>query len=338
MITIAINGFGRIGRTFLRTILQDDSARKRLKVAVINVGPADAKMVAHMFKYDTIMGIFPGDVTTKNGELIVNKVRIKIIAECNPAKINWKKYHVDWVVECTGCFTHREGAQQHLDSGAKYVLISAPAKGEDVSIIPGVNQEQFDFKKDRIVSLGSCTTNAFATTLKVLDDEFGIKQGFMTTIHAYTNTQVLLDVESRGDVRRARAAAVNMIPSTTGASDMLKKIFPHLEGKIEAVSIRIPLAAVSLIDFVFVTKTKLSPIKINNAFSRATQKSMKGILDLSMEPLVSSDYIGNPCSVVIDGLMTEANKYMGKVFGWYDNEWGYSERMKDFLLYVSRKK
>lgn len=337
MITIAINGFGRIGRSFLRTILTDSAARKRLKISVINVGPADPKFVAHMFKYDTVMGTFPGDVSMKNGELIIDKIRIKIVAECDPKKINWKKNRVDWVVDCTGHFTHREGAQQHLDAGAKHVLISAPAKDEDIAIIPGVNEQSFDIKKDRIVSLGSCTTNAFATMLKVLDDEFGIKQGFMTTIHAYTNTQVLLDVESR-DLRRARAAAVNVVPSTTGASDMLKKVLPHLEGKVQAVSIRVPVVIVSLIDLVFVAKTKLTPAKINNAFARAAQKGMKGIIDLSMEPLVSSDYIGNPYSAVIDGLMTEANKDMGKVFGWYDNEWAYSERMKDFLIYVSRKR
>ena len=291
-----------------------------------------------MFKYDTVMSMFPGTVTTKNGELIIDKVRIKMVAECDPKEINWKKYRIDWVVDCTGHFTHREAAQQHLDAGAKHVLISAPAQGEDVSIIPGVNEQNFDLKKDRIVSLGSCTTNAFVTMLKVLDDEFGIKQGFMTTIHAYTNTQVLLDVESGKDLRRARAAALNMIPSSTGANDMVSKVLPHLEGKIQAVSIRVPVAVVSLIDFVFVAKTKLSPVKINNAFSRATQKGMKGIIDLSMQPLVSSDYRGNPHSVVIDGLLTEANKDMAKVFGWYDNEWGYSERLKDFLLYVSRKR
>lgn len=337
MITIAINGFGRIGRTFLRTILEDPKAKKNLKVAVINIGPADPKSTAHMFKYDSIMGIYPGDVTMKKGELVVDKTRIKIIAQCEPKKINWKKYRVQWVVDCSGCFTHADDAQQHLDAGAKYVLISAPAKQEDVSIIPGVNEQDFNPKEDRIVSLGSCTTNAFATMLKVIDDAFGIKRGFMTTIHSYTNTQVLLDVECK-DLRRSRAAALNIIPTTTGASKMIGKVLPHLDGKIDAVAIRVPVAIVSLIDLTVITKQKISPAKINNAFTRAAQKSMSGIVDISMEPLVSSDYIGNPYSVVIDGMMTQTKQDMGKIFGWYDNEWGYSERMKDFLLYVARKR
>lgn len=337
MITIAINGFGRIGRTFLRTILEDPKAKKNIKVAVINIGPASPECIAHMFKYDTVMGTYPGSVSFKNNMLIVNGLRIKVIAECNPKKLNWKKYKVQWVVDCSGCFTKREQAQKHLDAGAKHVLISAPAKKEDISIIPGVNEKDFNPKTDRIVSLGSCTTNAFITMLKILDDAFGIKNGFMTTIHAYTNTQVLLDVEA-SDLRRSRAAALNIIPTTTGASKMIGKLLPKLEGKIEAVAIRVPIAAVSLIDLTFVSKKKISPTLINNAFSKAAQKNMKGIVDVSIEPLVSSDYIGNPYSVVIDGLLTDTVKDLGKVFGWYDNEWGYSERLKDFLLYVARRK
>ncbi len=337
MLTIAINGFGRIGRTFLRTILEDPIARKRIKIAVINVGPADPKCTAHMFQYDTIMGTYPGEVSMKKNELIIDKMRIKIISQCEPKKANWKKYRVQWVVDCSGCFTRADAAQQHLDAGAKHVLISAPAKEEDITIIPGVNEQDFNPKTDKIVSLGSCTTNAFATMLKVLDDAFGIKHGFMTTIHSYTNTQVLLDVECK-DLRRSRAAALNIIPTTTGASKLIGKVLPHLDGKIQAVAVRVPVAIVSLIDLVFVTKKPITAVKINNVFVRAAENDMRNIVDVSMEPLVSSDYIGNPYSVVIDGLITDANKNMGKVFGWYDNEWGYSERLKDFLVYVSRKR
>ncbi len=335
MITIAINGFGRIGRSFLRAVMQDPDAQKQLTISVINVGPANPKTVAHMFTYDSIMGTFSGSVEMKENTLIINGTPITIIAERDPSKIDWKQYKIDWVVEATGRFTKKEQAQFHVTSGAPYVLITAPAKDEDIAIIPGVNEKEFNPQKDHIVSLGSCTTNAFIPTLKVLQDSFGIKRGFMTSIHAYTNSQVLLDVED-SDVRRSRAAALNIIPTTTGASKMLDKIMPELKGKIDAISIRVPVAIVSIIDLAFETDAPISTESINEAFARASKSSMKGILDLSMEPLVSSDYTGSDFSVIIDGLLTKTIGNLGKVFGWYDNEWGYSMRLKDFLLYVSR--
>jgi glyceraldehyde 3-phosphate dehydrogenase len=337
MIAIALNGFGRIGRTFIRTIVLDPNALKQIKIAVINIGPAKIENVAHMFMYDTVMGKFPGTVTMQGKQLIINDIAIDIIAELDPQKINWKQHNIDWVVDATGKFTAREGAQKHLDAGAAHVLITAPAKNEDIAIIPGVNESQFNPNKDRIVSLGSCTTNAFVTMVKVVHETFGIQDAFMTTMHAYTNSQVLLDVEGE-DLRRSRAAALNIIPTTTGASKMLGKIFPDLANKIHALAIRVPVAVVSLIDLSFTAKKPISIDAINGAFIKASTSSLKGIVGFTKEPLVSSDFIGSPFSVVIDGALTDVVGSMGKVFGWYDNEWGYSERLKDFLLYVSTLK
>ena len=330
---IAINGFGRIGRTFLRCLMQDADAHNHIEVVAINIGKSAPEHLDHMFKYDTLMGKFYGIVAVESNELLINDHRIRILSELDPEKLPWKSLNIDWVVDCTGKFTHRDGAQKHITAGAQRVLISAPAHDEDIAIIPGVNEQLFDPQKHTIISLGSCTTNAFMTMLKVLDDNFGIMRGFMTTTHAYTNSQVLLDVEAR-DLRFARAAALNIIPSTTGASQMLEKVLPHLQGKIGARAIRVPIGKVSLIDLVFEAKNKLAIDDIHHAFVEASHKHMRNILALTMEPLVSSDFSGDDNSVVIDGLLTSVNESMGQVFGWYDNEWGYSMRMKDFLLYV----
>lgn len=335
MIRVAISGFGRIGRNFLRCVLQDKNVHKQMEVVAINVGASEPEFIAHMFKYDTLMGTFQGAVSMQGDELVVDGHRIKIVAECNPARLPWKDLHVDWVVDCTGHFTDRDCAQQHITAGAKCVLISAPAHNEDVAIIPGVNEQLFNAAKDHIVSLGSCTTNAFIPMLKVLDDAFEIVRGCMTTTHAYTNSQVLLDVDAK-NLRFARAAALNIIPAPTGASKMLGKVLPHLADKVSAMAMRVPVGKVSLIDFVFVAKKDLSVEMIHAAFNAAAQDKMKNVVAVTMEPLVSSDYNGNPHSVTIDGLLTNTNGPMGQVFGWYDNEWGYSERMKDFLMYVSK--
>lgn len=335
MMRVAISGFGRIGRTFLRCVLQDKKTRERMQIVAINVGNGQPESTAHMFKYDTLMGTFPSSVHMEGDELVIDDYRIKVVAELEPEKLPWKRLDIDWVVDCTGHFTTRDGAKKHITAGAKRVLISAPAHDEDVAIIPGVNEELFDAAKHTIVSLGSCTTNAFMTMLKVLNDEFGIVRGCMTTTHAYTNSQVLLDVDAK-DLRFSRAAALNIIPSTTGASKMLAKVIPALAGKISAIAIRVPVGKVSLIDLVFESKKDLSVAAMHAAFTAASQAGMKNILALTMEPLVSSDFSGDPNSVVIDGLLTNVNGPMGQVFGWYDNEWGYSMRMKDFLLYVSR--
>ncbi|HEX4069312.1 MAG TPA: type I glyceraldehyde-3-phosphate dehydrogenase [Candidatus Babeliales bacterium] len=331
---IAINGFGRIGRNFLRCI-KEDKIKNNIEVVAINIGNSKSEYVAHMFKYDTLMGKFKGEVALKGDELIVDGQRIKILAELDPEKLPWKSLKIDWVIDCTGKFTHRDGAQKHITAGAQRVLISAPAHDEDIAIIPGVNEKLYDAQKHKIVSLGSCTTNAFMPTLKVLDDAFGIVGGCMTTTHAYTNSQVLLDVEAK-DLRLSRAAALNIIPTHTGAADMLEKILPHLKDKVSAKAMRVPVGKVSLIDLVFITQKDLSVDAIHDTFKRAAQSNMKNILALTMEPLVSSDFSGDPHSVIIDGLLTTTNATMGQVFGWYDNEWGYSERMKDFLVYVSR--
>jgi glyceraldehyde 3-phosphate dehydrogenase len=331
---IAINGFGRIGRTFLRTILHDKQAREKIEVVAINVGPANIEFTAHMFKYDTIMGTYHGDVAMRDNMLLIDDHVIKIFAEKDPSALNWKALGVEWVVDASGKFTHREQALLHVNAGAKRVLITAPAVNEDASIIPGVNQESYDAKKHHIVSLGSCTTNAFIPMLKVMHDTFGITNGFMTTIHAYTNSQVLLDVEAKS-VRLSRAAALNMIPTTTGASKMLAKVVPELGSLIKATSLRVPVGIVSLIDLTVNTKKPISAQSINDAFAQAAHSNLKNIMHVCDEPLVSSDFKGNSHSVIIDALSTDVVGNTAKVLGWYDNEWGYSERLKDFLLFVS---
>lgn len=336
MVKIAINGLGRIGRNFLRALLDDPTVAKTLQLVAINIGPANPDLIAYFLKYDTLIGPFKGNVRVENNSIIIDDKQIRLFAEKEPEKLPWGKLGIDWVVECSGHFTKAELARKHIQAGAKKVLISAPAKGEDVSIVPGVNQEKYNPSKDVIISLGSCTTNALVPLVKVLHDSFGIEQGYMTTAHAYTNSQVLLDVND-SDPRKSRAAAVNMIPAHTGANEMVDVIMPELAGRIRGHAIRIPLPKVSLIDFTFRTRKSATVEQIHAAFKQIENSSMKGILSLTMEPLVSSDFNGCSYSVVVDGLLTLADGNMGKVFGWYDNEWGYSNRLKDFLLYASTK-
>ncbi len=331
MLRIAINGFGRIGRNFLRAVFQDPVASKEIHVVAINVGPADLTKVAHMFKYDTLMGIYPGSVKMSDGKLHIDGHNISIFAEMNPASVDWGKLDVDWVVESSGKFTKQEDAKKHLAAGAKHVLISAPAQGEDVTIIPGVNDDKYEKDKHTIVSLGSCTTNALMPMLKVVHELFGVEHGFMTTIHAYTNAQALIDVE-RKDMRRSRAAALNIIPTTTGATKLLGKVMPELDGRIGGTAIRVPVAKVSLIDLVFTSKKELSVDAICSAFKDAAAGSLKGIVGVCEEPLVSSDFNRDSHSVIVDLPLTDVRANIGKLFGWYDNEWAYSVRMKDFLL------
>lgn len=334
MVNVAINGFGRIGRNFLRAFLQDKLSQEKLKIVAINVGNASVDSVAHMFKYDTLMGSYPGDVCVKNNELIIDGYKIAIISELDINKIDWRNYSVDWVVDATGKFTDRDGAQLHINSGAKKVLITAPGNDEDVTIIPGVNYQDYITTKHNIVSLGSCTTNALAPMLKVLHENFIIERGFMTTVHSYTNDQVLLDVEKK-DLRRARAAALNIVPTTTGAQKVIGKILPELNGLIGGTAIRVPVGKVSLIDLSFEAKKEITVDKINKAFELAAKSGqLAGIMSVAHEQLVSSDFSGNNNSVIIDSLLTDVKQNMGKVFGWYDNEWGYSVRLKDFLVKV----
>ena len=327
---VALNGFGRIGRTFLRCVLQDPVARKKLDIVSLNIGPANADWLEVMFKYDTIMGIFPGKVEYRDCKLIVDGHAIKVVAECDPLKIDWKSQEVDWVVEATGSFTSREKSQKHIQAGAKNVLITAPTKDDLPCIILGINEDTYN-PREHIISLGSCSTWAFMPMLKVLHDAFDIKNGFMTSLHAYTNSQVLLDKEDN-DIRRSRAAALNFIPTTTGAASLLKKVLPALDGKVYARAIRVPVGIVSLIDLTFIANKPISKKSINEVCQQASNSYLKGIMDVSFKPLVSSDYKGNDYSVVIDSLLTETVGNTGKIFGWYDNEWGYSQRLKDFLL------
>jgi glyceraldehyde 3-phosphate dehydrogenase len=334
MVTVAINGFGRIGRSFLRTFLCDHQAQKKLNIVAINIGQAALEETALLFKYDTIMGTYPASVSFENNELIIDTKRIRIVAQKDPQRLPWKELAVDWVVDASGHFTHRKDALLHIQAGARNVLITAPAKDEDVTIIPGVNDAAFNPILHHIVSLGSCTTNAVIPTLKVIDDAFGIQYGCMTTVHAYTNSQVLLDREGE-DIRRSRAAALNIIPTSTGAMNMITKIIPHLSNRIQTTALRVPVAIVSLIDLTFIAQKPVTCATINQAFSDA-QKNMPGIVAVSKEPLVSSDFKGNEHSVIIDSQLTAVSgTSMGKVFGWYDNEWGYSTRLKDFLTTIA---
>lgn len=332
MIRIAINGFGRIGKNFLRVLMSDKFAQQSIELVAINVGPSKIDFVAHAVKYDSLMGTYAGDVRQENEVLIVDGHHVQLFAERDPEKLPWRSLKIDWVVDCSGYFTHRDDAIRHTKSGAKAVLISAPAHGEDVTIIPGVNDNAFDKNVHTLVSLGSCTTNACMPMLKILNDSFSIEKAMMTTVHAYTNTQVLLDVGDE-DLRRSRAAAINIVPASTGAQRMLATVLPELVGKVQACALRVPVAKVSLIDLTVVTKKSLTKEAINVAFSQAANGRMKHIVSVTSEPLVSSDFSGNSHSVIIDSLLTDiSGEHMAKIFGWYDNEWGYSVRLKDFLL------
>jgi glyceraldehyde 3-phosphate dehydrogenase len=333
MIRIAINGLGRIGKSFLRAVMQDAAARKKIEVVAINIGPGSLDLVAHTFKYDTLMGTYQGEVQLDGKTLVIDGYRIPIYKELDPEKLPWKQLNIDWVVECTGHFTKREGASKHIKAGAKKVLISAPASDDDVSIIPGVNMQAYDKQKHVLVSLGSCSTNAFVPVADVLQKTFGIEHGFVTTIHAYTNTQALLDIDL-GDARRNRAAALNIVPTTTGATAMVGKIIPELIGCIQGHSVRVPVGKVSLLDFGFLSKKEITVATLNKAFEQAAKGYLKGIMAVTSEELVSSDFSGNPYSVIVDAGLTQICGRMAKVFGWYDNEWAYSVRLKDFLVYA----
>ncbi len=333
---IAINGFGRIGRNFLRALLADSEASELISVVAINNGSGNPEALVHLFKYDTLLGTYAGSVQLDNDYMVIDGHRIKIITELDPAAISWSMYEVSWVVEASGHFTHKKDAYKHIMSGAEYVLITAPAENEDVAIVPGVNEDVFDSAHHKIVSLGSCTTNALVPIVKILHDAFTLTSGMMTTVHAYTNTQVLLDVET-SDMRRSRAAALNIIPTSTGASDVLTKILPELDGVIKSMALRVPVAKVSIIDFSFTAQKSFTIDTIHEAIEQAGNQRMQGIVDITYEPLVSSDFNKTHYSVVIDGLLTDVNRSMGKLFGWYDNEWGYSMRLKDFLVYISQK-
>jgi len=331
MLRVGINGFGRIGRAVLRARFKYPEFNNFEIVAINDL--ANPEMIAHLFKYDTIFGKLPYQVEIKDDSMVVNQKEIKIFQEKDPAKIPWEEVGVDYVIESTGFFTNAELAKAHLRGTVKRVIISAPAKGEDVTIVMGVNEEVYDPKKHFIISNASCTTNCLAPVLKLLDQHFTIERGMMTTVHAYTNDQRLLDMVHKSDFRRARAAALNMVPTTTGVVKALKKVLPHLAEKIEGMSIRVPTPDVSLIDLVLQVKEETSVEEVNKIFKENQNRYLAYI----EEPLVSMDLVGDPHSAIVDGLLTKVvDKKMIKVIAWYDNEWGYSVRLLDLINYIAK--
>jgi glyceraldehyde 3-phosphate dehydrogenase len=331
-IKIAINGFGRIGRPTFRRILD---RHPDLKVLAIN-DLTDPKTLAHLLKYDSIYGIYKKPVKFTEKALIIDGKEFRIFAESDPAKLPWKDLEIDIVLECTGRFTDYEGARKHILAGAKKVIISAPGEGTP-SFVLGVNEEKYDPKKWDIVDMGSCTTNCLAPVAKVLNDNFGIVSGFMTTVHSYTNDQRVLDLPHK-DLRRARAAALNIIPTSTGAARAIGKVIPELEGKLDGIAIRVPTPTVSILDLICVLKKKVTVEEINYAFKKASQEErFKGILGIEDAPLVSSDYIGNSFSAIVDASLTEAKGNLVKVLAWYDNEWAYACRLAEFAEFVGKR-
>ncbi|MBG81981.1 MAG: type I glyceraldehyde-3-phosphate dehydrogenase [Chloroflexi bacterium] len=326
-IKVGINGFGRIGRQVLRTISGRHS--DNLEVVAIN-DTSDVATNAHLFKFDSTYGRYSGSVEVKNGDLIIDKREIKTFSERNPSQIKWRDHDVDLVVECTGIFTDASKAYSHIKGGAKKVIISAPAKNDDLTIVLGVNDSQYDPSKHNVISNASCTTNCVAPMAKVLQDTFGIENALMSTIHAYTNDQNILD-QGHSDLRRARAVANSIIPTSTGAAKAVTLVIPELEGKIDGMAYRVPVITGSVTDLTVNLTTNASIEEVNNAFKEASlSKNLHGILGYSDEPLVSVDYIGNSNSCTIDSLATSAvGGNFIKVVGWYDNEWGYSSRTAD---------
>ena len=334
MVRIGINGFGRIGRLVMRAALEKNFPELEF-VAFNDI--TDAKTLAYLLKHDSNYGTLPYDVKVINDNAIeVNGKEYKIFSERDPKNLPWKDLGVDFVVESTGLFSERAKASAHLEAGAKKVVISAPAKGEDVTLVMGVNENTYDPENHKIISNASCTTNCLAPLAKVLDDNFGVKRGLMTTIHSYTNDQKILDLPHK-DLRRSRAAAVSMIPTTTGAAKAIGKVIPKLNGKLNGLSIRVPTPTVSLVDLVVELEKSTDETAVNQAFKKSAETTLKGILAYSEEPLVSKDFVKNPYSCIFDAPSTyivEGN--MVKVLGWYDNEWAYSCRVVDLLKYMAR--
>ncbi|MFH1227768.1 MAG: type I glyceraldehyde-3-phosphate dehydrogenase [Planctomycetota bacterium] len=332
-IRIAINGFGRIGRHVFKAM----SKRPEFEVVVIN-DLSDAKTLAHLLKYDSIYGRFDGTISVKEGAFIVNGKEIKVIAERDPSKLPWGQNNVDFVVESTGVFTKRSDLEKHLAAGAKKVVLTAPPKEPvDAVVVMGVNEDKLK-KEHKIFSNASCTTNCLAPLVKIINDNFGITRGLMTTIHAYTNDQSVTDLIHK-DLRRARAAAININPTSTGAAKAIGEVIPELVGKLNGVAIRVPVPTGSLVDLVIDVKKDATPADINKLFKSAAEGRMKGILEYTEDPIVSTDIIGNTHSCVFDSLLTMViDKNQVKVFGWYDNEWAYSYRIADIIAYANNLK
>ena len=332
-IRVAINGFGRIGRNVLRSAKK--SGASDIEFVAVN-DLTDNDMLAHLLKYDSVHGIYPGEVAVTAEGLTVDGAELRVFSERDPAKLPWGELGVDVVVESTGLFRGRDQAAKHLEAGAKKVIISAPAKNEDITVVMGVNHETYDPEVHDVISNASCTTNCLAPVVKVLLDVFGFERGLMTTVHAYTNDQALLDVP-HSDKRRARAAAMSMIPTTTGAAKATSLVIPEVEGKLDGMAIRVPTPDVSIVDLVAELGTDTTVEAVNEAFREAADGPLAGILAISDEPLVSIDFTGNPHSSIVDGLSTSVIEgRMVKVLSWYDNEWGYSSRLVDLALLMGR--
>ena len=331
---VAINGFGRIGRLVLRSILQ--RYKKDLAVVAVN-DMADLHTNAHLFRYDSTYGIYPGTVEAGEGMIRIDGNNIAVHNQNDPARLPWKQLGVDIVIESTGVFTDGAQVKAHLDAGAKKAIITAPATDEDITLVLGVNDSQYNPRQHHIVSNASCTTNCLAPVAKVLHDSFGIERGLMTTVHSYTNDQRILDLMHK-DLRRARAAATNIVPTSTGAAKAIGLVMPELKGKLHGLSLRVPTPTVSVVDLVVTLKKAASADNINKALQNAASAKMAGYLAFSDEPLVSSDFRGNPASSIVDGLSTVVlEEKMAKVLSWYDNEWGYSCRVADLAILMAQK-
>jgi glyceraldehyde 3-phosphate dehydrogenase len=329
---VAINGFGRIGRAFLRA----SKGNNGFTVVAIN-DLTDAKTLAHLLKYDSVHGIFKAEVKAGDGNINVDGAEIKILALTEPEKLPWKDLGVDVVIESTGRFTDKPSASKHIDAGAKWVIISAPAKEPDITICMGVNEETLDPGKHKVISNASCTTNCLAPVAKVIHNEFKINKGLMTTIHSYTNDQRILDLPHK-DLRRARAAAMSMIPTTTGAAKAVGLVLPDLKGKLNGFAMRVPTPNVSVVDLVAEVSRDVTAEEVNTALKRAAEGPLKGILQYSEDPLVSIDFNGNDHSAIVDAKLTMVLEgKMVKVLAWYDNEWGYSSRLRDLILYLNKR-
>jgi len=329
---IGINGFGRIGRNFFRASYQDPD----IDIVAVN-DITDSKTLAHLLKYDSVLGILEANIKSSEDEIIVNDKKTKVLCEKEVGNLPWKELGASIVIESTGIFRKKQDAIKHIEKGgAEKVIISAPSSDPDVAIVLGVNEEIYDPEKHHVVSMASCTTNCLAPVVKVLHQEFGIEKAFMTTIHAYTSDQKLLDAPHK-DLRRARAAAVSQIPTTTGAAKAVGLVIPELEGKIDGIAIRVPTCNVSVVDLVALLKKNVSADEVNESFKIASKGKLKGILDYTEEPLVSVDFMANPHSGIVDGLFTRiTDENLVKILAWYDNEWGFSCRMIDLIKYISR--
>ncbi len=328
---VGINGFGRVGRLVLRAAIAEGI--KELDFVAVN-DLTDAKTLAHLFKYDSTFGTFKGKVEVKNSSILINRKEIKVLSQKDPAQLPWKDLGVDFVIESTGRFTDPEKAQAHLAAGAKKVVITAPAKGEAFTVVMGVNEDKYDSSKHDIVSNASCTTNCLAPIAKVLLDKFGIERGLMTTIHSITNDQVTLDFPHK-DLRRARAATLSMIATTTGAAKAIGLVLPELKGKMDGMAIRVPTPNVSVVDLVVEAKRETTVDEVNRVFKEASQGKLNKYLEYTKEPLVSRDFYGNNKSAIVDGLSTRVVEgKMIKVLAWYDNEWAYSCRVNDLVSYM----